>query len=38
MTREEVWEQAQKQYGVASLTDKECDSYIYKGIKIMKKK
>ena len=36
MTREKVWEQAQKQYGVASLTDKECDSYIYKGIKIMK--
>lgn len=36
MTRKEVWEQAQKQYGVASLTDKECDSYIYKGIKIMK--
>jgi len=36
MTREEVWEQAQKQHGVASLFDKECDSYIYKGIKIMK--
>ena len=36
MTREEVWKQAQKQHGVASLFDKECDSYIYKGIKIMK--
>tara|TARA_R100000541_G_scaffold6448_1_gene13987 strand:- start:500 stop:919 length:420 start_codon:yes stop_codon:yes gene_type:complete len=36
MTREEVWKQAQKQHGVASVSDKECNSYIFKGIKIMK--
>ena len=36
MTRKEVWEQASKQHGIASVMDRECDSYIYKGIKIMK--
>ncbi len=36
MTRKEVWKQAQNHYGVASVSDKECNSYIYKGIKIMK--
>jgi hypothetical protein len=36
MTRKEVWEQASRQHGIASVMDRECDSYIYKGIKIMK--
>ncbi len=36
MTRKEVWEQASKQHGIASVMDRECDSYIFKGIKIMK--
>lgn len=36
MTREELWEDAQKLYGVVGITDRECNSYIYKGIKISK--
>ena len=35
MTRKEVWEQASRQHGIASVMDRECDSYIYKGIKVV---
>ena len=36
MTRVELWKDVQKLYGVVGITDKECNSYIYKGIKISK--
>ncbi len=36
MSRVKLWEDVQKLYGVVGITDKECNSYIYKGIKISK--
>jgi len=36
MTREELWKDVQKIYGVVEMKGKECNSYIYKGIKIAK--